>query len=216
MKKVITSFGIGEHKNLLNICVSNLYTYAQKHNYDLFIPSELFFNAETKKLPPAWWKIDIIQYLFNQYDQVLWIDADVLICEFEKDIADEIDISNDFGVVVHETPDGHIPNSGVWFLNNSSTNWLHKLKNFTNFRRSKCWWEQAALLYLIGIDPDAEKIILPHSYKIKWQTLDYSWNPHIHDHRGIPLNTKFFHSTCYPNRMHAIKNMLDKINSKRT
>jgi lipopolysaccharide biosynthesis glycosyltransferase len=212
MKKVITSFGFGEHKSLLHLSLPTLYDYAQQHQYDLFIPSEFFFNDETKKLPPAWWKIDIIQHLFNQYDQILWIDADVLICRFEKDIADDMDINNDFGVVVHETPDGQVPNCGVWFLNKSCINWLYKLKNFTNFRRSKYWWEQAALLHLIGVDPDAEKIVLPNNYTVKWQSLDYSWNPHVHDHRNIPEDTRFFHSTCYPNRLIAMQNMLSKMN----
>lgn len=211
MKKVITSFGFGNHERLLALSIPTLYLYAQNHNYDLFTPNQSFFSAETRNLPPAWWKIDLISYLFSIYDQVLWIDADVIICRFEEDISKYIDIKDDFGVVVHETPDGQVPNSGVWFLNKSSMKWLQQLKNFNSFRRSNSWWEQAALLHMLGMNPDSEKLILPEKSPIQWTSLDYIWNPHINDHRKIPQDTRFFHATCFPNRYGIMKNIIEQI-----
>ena len=211
MKKDITSFGIGEHRSLLSLSIPTFYLYAQNHGYDLFCPDTTFFSNKTQTMPPAWWKIDLIQYLFNNYDQVLWIDADVIICRFEEDIANYVGSQYDFGVVVHETPDGQVPNSGVWFLNKTSLNWLYKLKDLNHFKRSEYWWEQAALLSLLGMNPDDKKLVLPNNCPISWTQLDYAWNPHIHDHRKIPDDTKFFHTTCFPNRYYAMKNILQQI-----
>ena len=212
MKKVITSFGVGEHQRLLALSIPTFYLYAQNHGYDLFLPDLTFFNEEIKLSPPSWWKIDLIKYLFTKYDQVLWIDADVIICRFETDIANDVDESHDFGAVVHETPDGSVPNCGVWILNKSCLSWLDKLKNFKNFTRSECWWEQAALIHLLGMNPDEKNISLPKSFPISWTQLSYAWNPHINDHRKIPQDTKFFHSTCFTNRYSTMKHILQQIN----
>ena len=69
MKKVLTSFGVGEHHRLLGLSIPTFYLYAQNHQYDLFIPDQSFFDTETRQLPPAWWKLDLIEYLFSIYDQ---------------------------------------------------------------------------------------------------------------------------------------------------
>lgn len=211
MKKVITSFGTGYHSRLLSLSIPTLQLYAQNHQYDLFVPSDSFFSETTKQLPPAWWKIDIIQYLLKQYDRVLWIDADVIICRFENDISESLDNSTDFGLVVHETPDGQIPNSGVWLLNPSCLNWLEHMKSYTHFKRSECWWEQAALLHLMGINPDDSVIKIPEKTNLSWTSLDYYWNPHINDNRKIPEDTRFFHATCYHDRYAVMKNILKQI-----
>lgn len=212
MKKVITSFGVGEHSTLLSLAIPTFYLYAHNHNYDVFIPSDSFFNEQTRTMHPSWWKIDVIEHLLQTYDKVLWLDADIILCRFDKDIIDELDNSSDFGLVVHETSDGQVPNCGVWLLNKSSLKWLSTLKQYNHFLRSQCWWEQAALLHLLGINPDDNPIVLPSTYNISWNQLDYLWNPHINDHRKIPPETKFFHTTCFNDRYVAMKSVLQQIN----
>lgn len=106
MKKAITSFGTDYHSSLLSLSIKTLYMYAYNHNYDLFFPSNNFFSDTTKIKPPSWWKLDVIENLLKTYEQVLWIDSDVIICRFENDIANEMDQNSTFGLVVHETSDG--------------------------------------------------------------------------------------------------------------
>lgn len=211
MKKIIASFGTNYHSRLLALSIPTLYLYSHNHDYDLFIPNNDFFSDETKQMPPSWWKLDIIEHLFKNYDRVLWLDADVMICRFDEDISDSLDSDSDFGVVVHQTPDGQIPNCGVWLLNKSCLSWLPKLRLYKNFKRSECWWEQAALLYLLGIDPDSQDISLSKETDIPWTQLDYLWNPHINDSRKIPNETKFFHATCFNDRHAVMKNVLKQI-----
>lgn len=213
MKKAIVSFGTNYHHKLLSLSVPTFYIYAHTHNYDLFLPNEQFFNDDTKKLPPSWWKLDAIAHLLSSYDKVLWLDADVIIYKFDVDIIDTVDDRySDFSVVVHETLDGQVPNCGVWLLNKSCLSWLDQLKQYTEFRRSQFWWEQAALLHLLGINPDDQVISLPTTYNIPWTQLDYIWNPHVHDKRKIPEETRFFHATSYNDRYGIMKNLLNQIN----
>ena len=212
MKKVLCSFGFGEHSKLLRLSTPTLYTYAQNHNYDLFLPNIDYFSSDTKTRHPSWWKIELISNLFREYDQVLWIDADVIICRFEHDIFTEVISEHDMGVVVHQTNDGYVPNCGVWALNKSCTKWLNSLWNYNSFHRSRCWWEQAAMLYLLGVDPDKTYIDTPPSQdNISWTALDYLWNPHINDSRGIPQETRFFHATSFQDRYAVMKHILRQI-----
>lgn len=213
MKKVLCSFGFNDHSKLLSIAIPTFYLYANNHNYDMFIPSLDYLNDLTKSRHPSWWKIEVITKLFNIYDQVLWIDSDIIICQFDKDIFDDIPENSDMGLVVHHTKDGYVPNCGVWALNKSCLKWFNSLWQHNNFARSNCWWEQAAMLYLLGIDPD-QKIIssLPEKFDISWKSLDYLWNPHINDERKIPEKTRFFHSTGFQDRYAVMKNILKQIN----
>ena len=138
--------------------------------------------------------------LLRVYDTVLWLDADVVIRRFDVDIARET--SAPVGVVVHHTPDGAVPNSGVWLIRARAIDFVESLWWRNSFRRSECWWEQAALISALGGDPDATPTSTPPGPM--WAELPYTWNPHIHDDRGIPQDCRFFHATQFPDRRAAM------------
>lgn len=211
MKKVLTSFGFGDQSKLINIAVPYLLKYAQSHNYDLFIPNEDFFSKETKTRHYSWWKIELIKRLFNTYDNVLWVDADVIICDFQKDIFEEMDKDSHVGMVVHKTNIGYVPNYGVWTLNIKCMEWFADLWNYNSLPRSEGFWEQDAMLYKLGIDTGSDDIKLPESYPIPWTQLDYVWNPHVQDYRGIPNKIRFFHATMFENRYKVMKHIASQV-----
>jgi alpha-N-acetylglucosamine transferase len=211
MKKVLTSFGFGSHAELMSLASPTFSLYANKHNYDLFIPSEQYFSTATKERAPSWWKIELIKRLFDQYDRVLWIDSDVIICDYEKDIFDDLEAESHVGMVVHEVPIGFVPNCGVWLLDKKCLAWFNDLWKYNNLPRSDGWWEQNAMLHLLGIETGTNNITLPESYDIPWTKLDYRWNPHIHDHRKIPSDLRFFHSTMFTDRAKIMKSVLNQI-----
>jgi hypothetical protein len=152
MKKILTSFGFDTHFELLNLSLRTFYVYANRHQYDLFVPSKNFFSHHVQQKPFSWWKIELIQRLFEIYDKILWIDADVIICKFHKDIMDELNEESDMGMVVHDTSDGKVPNCGVWVLDKKCLNWLNHLWQYDDLPQSHYWWEQAAVLKMLGID----------------------------------------------------------------
>lgn len=210
MKKILTSFGFDSHSNLLQLSIPSFYHYAHKHNYDFFIPSKEYFSDTTKQRPYSWWKIELIKKLFNKYDRILWIDADMVVCDSSKDIFDDFEENSHVGMVVHECPDGSVPNCGLWLLDKKCLEWFDQLWDYNNFQRSNSWWEQAAMIYKLGVNPDNHPIELPSSYSIPWTKLDYKWNPHIYDHRGIPEDIKFFHSTMMNDKETITKKILKK------
>ncbi|NDC71888.1 MAG: hypothetical protein EBZ62_00335 [Sphingobacteriia bacterium] len=212
--KVIASFGFGSHSNLLDLSILTFNKYARTHNYDLFVPNNSFFSATTKTRHYSWWKLELISKLLATYDIVLWIDADVIIRDFNQDILDDFNQTDHMGLVVHETPDGSVPNCGVWILNKKSLSWFDQLWEYDDFKSSKYWWEQASLLHTLGINPDVRPIQLPKKSSIPWTKLDYRWNPHINDHRAIPEDYRFFHSTMIDNKIEITKKILLEIISQ--
>lgn len=211
MKKILTSFGFGSHASLMALASPTFSLYANKHNYDMFIPSEGFFTDETKKRAPSWWKIELIKKLFDSYDRILWIDSDVVICNFDKDIFDDLEPDSHVGMVVHEVPIGYVPNCGVWLLDKKCLAWFDQLWQYNNLPRSDGWWEQNAMLHLLGIETETNNIQMPESFPIPWTKLDYRWNPHIHDHRKIPSDLRFFHATMFIDRAKMMTNVLRQI-----
>ena len=211
MKKVITSFGFGQHSAFLEIATPSFYRYGSAHNYDCFFPSENFFSISTKQFPYSWWKLEVISYLLKQYDIVLWLDSDVLICDTSKDIYDCLGNQDDMGLVIHEVPIGFIPNCGIWILRNTSLNWINELWQYNNFTRSDGWWEQAAMMHKLGFNPDENIVSLPEKFSLPFSKLDYLWNPHVHDHRGLPSDLKFLHFTMFADRLSAMKNVKQKL-----
>lgn len=212
MKKVLTSFGFGSQQQLLEVSIPTLHKYAHKHSYDLFIPSENYFTEKTKERQYSWWKLELITKLFENYDRILWIDADVVICDFTIDIMAEIDNDSHVGMVVHKTNDGYVPNCGIWVLDKKCMNWFAELWNYSNLPRSNGWWEQAAMLYKLGIDTGTANIKMPETFPMPWTQLNYLWNPHINDSRGIPQNSRFFHATMFKNRLEAMKHRVSALN----
>jgi len=200
MKKVITTFGLGPMAELLDVSLPTFAWYAQTHGYDLFVPSGAQFAGMNR--PVSWGKIPlIVSLLRGGYDTVLWLDADVAVVENGKDILDDLPADAPMGMVVHHTPDGAVPNCGVWLVRAEAAEMIESLWPLTGFKRSGCWWEQAALIAALGGEPDATPVEVPAGRA--WSELPYEWNPHVADARGVS-GCRFFHATCFPDRKAAM------------
>jgi hypothetical protein len=211
MKKILTSFGFDGHDKLLEIAAPSFYRYSSKHSYDCFFPSQGFFSDKTKTYPYSWWKVELLSKLLHDYDLVLWIDSDVLICDDSLDISDSLMPQDHMGLVIHDVPIGKIPNCGVWVLTQQSLNWLDNLWQHNRFSRSSGWWEQAAVMHELGFDPDETVVSLPKHFNIPFKELDYLWNPHVHDRRGLPQDLRFLHFTMFTDRLAAMKKIASQL-----
>jgi hypothetical protein len=200
MKKVIATFGLGPMAELVDVALPTFAQYGRNHGYDLAVPSGERF-AEMKR-PVSWGKIPlIISLLRSGYDTVLWLDADVVVVRNDRDILDDLPADAPMGMVVHRTPDGAVPNCGVWLVRSEAAEFLESLWPLKGFNRSGCWWEQAALIAALGGDPDATPVAVPAGRA--WAELPYEWNPHRRDDRGVSA-CRFFHATCFPDRKAAM------------
>lgn len=200
MKKALTTFGLGPMAELLDVSLPTFARYAQAHGYDLFVPSGEQFSGMNR--PLSWGKVPLlISLLKSGYDTVLWLDADVVVRAYDRDILGDLPADKPMGMVVHHTPDGAVPNCGVWVVRFSACELLESIWPLNGFLRSGCWWEQAALIAALGGDPDAAPVDVPLGSA--WADLPYEWNPHVRDARGV-AGCRFFHATCFPDRRAAM------------
>lgn len=206
MRRVLTSFGFGDHADLLAISAPTFQRYAARHGYDFFVPRESFFDDATKERPYSWWKIPLLQWFFERgYAEVLWIDSDVVIRRHDKDIAWDC-TDAPFHMVVHQTGDGSVPNCGVWFVRREAEVFLSQVWSRSGSRRESGWWEQAAVIDFLGGDSGAPQVAVPPGPA--WAELPYEWNPHPRDVRGVTRECRFFHATQISDRACAMRRML--------
>ncbi len=212
MNKALVSFGYGPHKELLDFAEQSFKKYGDLHSYDYIRMDEEWLtdikSHTNSNRPYSWYKLFAINDLFTiGYESILWLDADVIIKDYTEDIMELIKQGSNCGVILHNTPDGSVPNLGVWVLKNKPI-WFDDLWNITKYHSNNYWWEQASFISLLGINPDIRplKITEQDLLNIGCQSLPYEYNPHKNDVRGIPRNLKFFHSTMYKNRLEAMKN----------
>lgn len=209
MTKVIVSFASGEeYIQMLGIALPSFYKYAYMHGYDVIIPS--FNNIDSicqsygwdSCRPISWLKIPIIKhFLSTGYDLVQWLDSDVVINKFDKDICENFYSSscNQSFVVHHDLYEGFVPNCGIWSLKKSAIPLLDDIWSKTDFVNHK-WWEQGANIDIINNNKAVAQscFILP-----------YEFNVHKNDTRFREKNWekegRMIHATCWPNKIQKMK-----------
>ena len=81
--KAIVTLAIGKRykKNWERLCRSNWQQYVEKHGYDLIcIDQPLDQSERAQKRSPAWQKCLVLSQEFSgQYEQIAWVDSDILI-----------------------------------------------------------------------------------------------------------------------------------------
>jgi hypothetical protein len=104
--------------------------------------------------PAAWDKIILLNHMLKTYETVIWLDVDTIVVDPETNILDGLDPSVPMHVVAHRIGRKTIPNTGVWVCRRDPRTFelLKKLWNHTEFIHDG-WWEQAALMDLIGYEP---------------------------------------------------------------
>ena len=142
--KALCSIGSGPHEALLAISRPTFAAYAERHGYDLITSTE-----SDRRRPPAWAKVPMLRETLASYDLVLWIDADAVIVDRSRDIADELAPDRFLGLVRH----GEVPNTGVMLLRagHRARDLLDRTWNATRLIDHP-WWENAALLDALGYD----------------------------------------------------------------
>ncbi len=104
-------------------------------------------------LPPAWRKIPLLLEALTRYDEVVWFDCDLVIVDSSEDFP-PMDSNKLFSMVRHFEDASEVPNSGVWRLKKTcgvlSSEVLLRSMLCLEVFKTHGWWEQAALLTLMG------------------------------------------------------------------
>lgn len=207
MKRAILTYAAGAHEELLEVALPTYQAFANRYKYDLVIGKCL------TTMPPAWNKVPLLKDALNYYDEVVWLDCDLVIVDPSEDFPA---LDKLHSMVRHFEDYSEVPNSGVWRLKRSWCDYIAKdllrnimaLEVFTNHG----WWEQAALLTLMGyiIPPEGSKF---HATKCRnvqttqWynacQFMRLCWNSHPNYRAEKP---KIVHCS-YPNMQQRIEVM---------
>ena len=197
MAKVICTAATGPFRELLPLTLPSLKRYAERHGWELVIVTE--DRADGR--PPAWGKVPILREQLARAAVVAWIDADALVVDGSRDLADELRPRKRLYLVEHNAPTGDVTaNSGVMMLRASrwANRFLAEVWAQTDLV-DHIWWENAAIMRLLGyrIDP------LPAApeRRTRWlgrvHFLDLAWNsiphaqaspaPRILHYAGLPF-----------------------------
>lgn len=188
--RALVTFATGEHERLLALALPRFEAYAERHDYALIAePPAMMLR------PPSWMKLSaLLDALASGYDAALWIDADVVIVDDSLDLADEVPDGAWQALVRHHTPDGEVPNCGVWYVRPDLRPYLEALWRMDRYLHHP-WWEQAALLDLLGYSDD-RPVVLERPTELYDRTfwLGREWNSH--EERDRHPAPRFAHATA--------------------
>lgn len=178
--RVICSLATGPHLDYLAVSGSAMVEYARRWGWDLILSAEDLAHGR----PPAWGKVRLIRAMLDLYDWVLWLDADAIFVDSFFDVTDTVRPGKDLYLVEHRwgSPVQHVPNAGVMLVR--SSDWSRML--FDRIWEAESvishpWWDNAALMQIIGYDLEPARLARPNSDTAKVELLDVSYN-------SIPLD----------------------------
>ncbi len=180
--KAICSMGSGNYRGLLSRSAISFEKYARRWDWDLILSTEDL--AERRPFP--WGKIPLLRALMDEYEWLLWVDADVVMVDIEADITREIREDKNLYLVEHHGTEYHA-NTGVMLLRSSdwSREFLDEVWALGEIYRDHPWWENAAALVLLGYVLGPHRLVYPTRWLQRTQFLDVRWNS-VDIHRADP------------------------------
>lgn len=179
MKRAIITYAAGAHEELLDVALPTYRAFADRHGYDLVVGKKM------TDLPPAWNKVPLLLEALGAYDEVVWFDCDLVVVDPSEDFPPMAE-GKLHALVRHFEDCSEVPNTGVWRLRRDMEWFLQgvtRLEVFTNHG----WWEQAAVLTLMGYSVPPEGSRFPDTrcrcvYPTQWHAvcefMRLCWNSH--------------------------------------
>jgi galactosyl transferase GMA12/MNN10 family len=157
VKKALATIGTGPMERVLELSSRTFETYADRHGYELIIG-----DGESEGRPPSWGKVLLLRSLLDRFDEVLWIDSDAVILDATADLRDDVP-SGCFQALCRppkyrEPRSQPLLNCGVWFIRGEKGKALLDIVWQQDQWTHDSWWEQRAVIELLGFDVEGEEI----------------------------------------------------------
>lgn len=177
-RKALCSIGTGPQARLLRLARRSFVPYARRHGYDLHLLTEPYEHTR----PAPWSKVALLRDLLPRYDLLLWLDADIVIVDPSEDIAARRDPGRFLALVEHRYGGQRFPNTGVLLLGAGAEAgaFLDELWAADAYAEHR-WWENAAVLDLLGYDVERPNPVRPSAWRNRTQFLPNEWNSTVHD-----------------------------------
>lgn len=183
MSKVIVTYADGAHKELLEVALPSYRVFAERHGYYLVLGVDESVNK--LDLPPAWVKIPLLISALSTNDVAVWFDCDMVVVDPTEDFP-MFSTGKSHSLVRHFESLSEVPNTGVWRLTRQCVPMLEMMMKLEVFRNHG-WWEQAALMALMGytVPPEGSdfsdtkcKNVVKTTYYDDCQFMRLCWNSH--------------------------------------
>lgn len=173
MGRVLVSLGTGRQRKLLRLASVSFRRYARRHGYELDLHTEVVAAGR----PPAWSKVALIRRQLDQHELVLWLDADVVVARSDRDIAEELPADRFLAMVEHTVGGKANPNTGVMVIRSGdeARRFFDEVWDSTEYLNHR-WWEQAAVMALLGYDPDTGERVRDSGWHDRIHWLGKEWN----------------------------------------
>lgn len=175
--------------------------YSRKHG-----ASFACVNLGMPSTPASWAKVPYMAAALRDFDRVLWIDADVVVVNSQESLFAEHDQRFVQAVVPHVTGCGFVPNCGVWLVTRQMIPILEGLWENRWPSISHPWWEQSAVMRLLGYSSDildgdpVSADVGSTELREKTQFMSPKWNHHPKDANRVE-SPNFVHVTQYEDRI---------------
>ena len=186
---------------IVGLTLPALTAYCERHGYWLL---DVDLDQSAAGRPPSWGKVPAMRAALHDDPAVVWIDADVLIRPDAPPIHEAMPAGAWQALAFHDVPEGATPNCGVWCVTRAMQGELAAVWASTDLIDHP-WWEQAALMRLLGYDVTTWPILAadrkPAALSVETAALPGEWNAHPHDRTpGLMDRAWFRHATPGGNR----------------
>lgn len=209
MRRLILTGWCGlAHGAMASHTIYPMHRYAKIHDFDIDC-----LNLATEAAPASWMKVAGLAVALEQYDEVAWLDCDVVVSKSAESIFDDMPEGVWQGMVVHHTECGEVPNCGVWVVRKPMRDvlvsmWDQDLPAY----RDHPWWEQAAMLRRLGYRlEDGPKAVDEEVTELRRMSvaLPQKWNHHPRDYRRVE-SPNFHHVTQYDDRVGEARRLCER------
>ena len=196
-RRAICSLATGQYRSLLGRSGLSFQRYADRWDWDVVLSTEQLAGER----PAPWGKVPLVRSLLDEYEWVLWLDADVVIVDLEADIASELEDDRDLYLVEHKWTnpytgtDEYTANTGVFLIRSCdyARDFLDAVWASEAYIDHP-WWENAAALKLLGYGLEPARLLEPTQWLARAKLIDHRFNSVEGDQARRPV---FVHRGLY-------------------
>jgi hypothetical protein len=173
-RKALATIGTGAMRAVLDESLHTFRRFGERHGYDVVVG-----GAEPiEDRAPAWSKVVLLRRLLENYDYVLWIDADAIILDDSVDPASLLEEGHYQALVRYRWNEEQCACTGVWLLKNveKAVAFLDAVWNGGDGYLRLHPWEQAAAMRLLGYSVDPDRFIAPTEWTNGTLWLGNEWD----------------------------------------
>jgi hypothetical protein len=175
--------------------------YCKKYGLDIIVSHKKTYDDNRH---PAWERLPLLLKYIDNYDYMIWIDADAFFYPDADNIVDFINKNSDFNFIFSNDITGLNVNTGIFIVKNSDYSkeflerWAYDDSLFEN-NTYPHWWDQGVLIAIINnnlLDIKNNSICIDYGILQEFYPNEFT-KAYIYHLAGIDCNTRVSVSENY-------------------